>query len=113
MSECIFCKIVQGEIPAQKVYEDDRVLAFYDINPVAPVHVLVIPKEHIASLAQVKDEQWELIGYLHGVISRITKDLALSQGFRVVNNCGKDGGQEVEHLHFHLLGGEKMGWPPC
>lgn len=113
MSECIFCKIVKGEIPSKKAYEDDRVLAFYDINPVAPVHILVIPKEHIESLAQVKNEQLELIGYLHGVISRIAKDLNLDQGYRVVNNCGKDGGQEVDHLHFHLLGGKKMNWPPC
>lgn len=113
MSECIFCKIVKGEIPSKKAYEDDRVLAFYDINPVAPVHILVIPKEHIESLAQVKNEQLELIGYLHGVISHIAKDLNLDNGYRVVNNCGKDGGQEVDHLHFHLLGGKKMSWPPC
>jgi histidine triad (HIT) family protein len=113
MNDCIFCKIIKGEIPSKKVYEDDRVLAFHDINPVTPIHVLVIPKEHIESLAQVKNEQLELIGYLHGVISNIAQDLGLKEGFRVVNNSGKNGGQEVGHLHFHLLGGKKMGWPPC
>jgi histidine triad (HIT) family protein len=110
VKECIFCKIIRGEIPSKKAYEDERVLAFYDINPKAPVHVLVIPKEHITSLAEVKDEQLELIGYLHGIIRTVAKDLGLENGYRVVNNCGQDGGQEVEHLHFHLLGGRKMTW---
>ncbi|MGI6588803.1 MAG: histidine triad nucleotide-binding protein [Peptococcia bacterium] len=111
MKECLFCKIIRGEIPSKKAYEDERVLAFYDINPTAPIHVLVIPKEHIASLAEVKEEQLELIGYLHGVIRKVAKDLGLENGYRVVNNCGQDGGQEVKHLHFHLLGGRKMTWP--
>jgi len=112
MSECIFCKIICGEIPSNKVYEDDRVLAFHDINPTAPVHVLVIPKEHLTSLTEVNDNQLELIGYMHGIIRNIAKDLGLANGYRVVNNCGPDGGQEVKHLHFHLLGGKKLTWPP-
>lgn len=112
MSDCLFCKIVSGEIPSKKVYKDDRILAFYDINPAAPVHVLVIPKEHIDSLAELKDEQLDLIGYLHGKLRDIARDLKLDNGYRVVNNCRADGGQEVGHLHFHLLGGRKMLWPP-
>ncbi len=112
MKECLFCKIVKGEIPSKKVYEDDSILAFYDINPAAPVHVLVIPKEHIESLAKLKEEQLALVGYLHGKIRKIAQDLNLEHGYRVVNNCGSDGGQEVGHLHFHLLGGRKMLWPP-
>jgi histidine triad (HIT) family protein len=111
MSECVFCKIISGTIPSEKVYEDDRVLAFYDINPAAPVHVLVIPKEHVTSLAEVNDGQLELIGYVHGIIRNVAKDLGLHNGYRVVNNCGRDGGQAVGHLHFHLLGGKKMTWP--
>ncbi|HHZ17594.1 MAG TPA: histidine triad nucleotide-binding protein [Peptococcaceae bacterium] len=112
MSDCLFCKIVSNEIPSKKVYEDDRILAFYDINPAAPVHILVIPKEHIESLAALQDEHLGLIGYLHGKIRDIARDLKLADGYRVVNNCGKEGGQEVGHLHFHLLGGRKMLWPP-
>lgn len=112
MSDCLFCKIVNGEIPSKKVFEDDRILAFYDINPAAPVHILVIPKEHIDSLAALQDEQLPLIGYLHGKIRDIAQELKLENGYRVVNNCGSDGGQEVGHLHFHLLGGRKMLWPP-
>jgi len=111
MSECIFCKIIKGEIPCKKVYEDERVLAFHDINPTAPVHVLVIPKEHLTSLAEVKEEQLELIGYMYGIIRNIAQGLGLASGYRVVNNCGPDGGQEVKHLHFHLLGGKKLTWP--
>ncbi|MDD2401216.1 MAG: histidine triad nucleotide-binding protein [Clostridia bacterium] len=111
MEECLFCKIVQGEIPSKKVYEDDKILAFYDINPVAPIHVLIIPKVHIESLAKIKNEQLELMGYIFGKIRDIAKDLNLVKGYRVVNNCGQDGGQEVGHLHFHLLGGKSMTWP--
>lgn len=111
VSECIFCKIVHNEIPSKKVYEDERVIAFHDLQPTAPVHVLFIPKEHITSLAEIKDDQLELIGYLHGVISQVARELGLVNGYRVVNNCGPDGGQTVGHLHFHLLGGREMGWP--
>jgi len=111
MSECLFCKIVRGEIPSKKVYEDERVLAFQDVNPTAPVHILVIPKEHVTSLADLKDEQLELIGYLHGIMRNLAKELGLLDGYRIVNNCGEDGGQTVKHLHFHLLGGKKLAWP--
>lgn len=111
MSECLFCKIVRGEIPSKKVYEDERVLAFQDVNPTAPVHILVIPKEHVTSLADLKDEQLELIGYLHGIMRNLAKEQGLLNGYRVVNNCGEDGGQTVKHLHFHLLGGKKLAWP--
>lgn len=112
MSDCIFCKIVAGQIPSKKVYEDEKVLAFYDINPAAPVHVLVIPKEHIESMMDVKKDQQELIGHIHGVIKNIADELDLKDGYRIVNNCGQNGGQEVPHLHFHLLGGRSLTWPP-
>lgn len=112
MTNCIFCKIVQGEIPAKKIYEDNKVIAIADINPVAPVHALVIPKIHIASLSAVSDEQLPLIGHLHGVIRDLANELGLENGYRVVNNCGSQGGQTVDHLHFHLLGGRAMAWPP-
>jgi len=110
MSECIFCKIIQGDIPSKKAYEDEEILAFYDINPAAPVHILIIPKVHIASLADLRIEQQALIGRIHGVIKELARELKLEQGYRVVNNCGSDGGQAVAHLHFHLLGGRKMDW---
>ncbi len=111
MTDCIFCKIVRNELPSEKIYEDERALAFRDINPIAPVHVLVIPKEHIESLAEVKETQLELLGHLHGVLGQVAKDLGLKDGYRVVINCGREGGQEVPHLHFHLLGGRKLTWP--
>ena len=112
MSECLFCKIAAGEIPSNKVYEDDICYAFYDIDPQAPVHVLVIPKEHIVSAMEVTPENSALIAKVWEAIPKIAKDLNLDNGFRVVNNCGKDGMQTVQHLHFHLLGKRKMGWPP-
>jgi histidine triad (HIT) family protein len=111
LTDCIFCKIVRNELPSEKIYEDERALAFRDINPIAPVHVLVIPKEHIESLAEVKETQLELLGHLHGVLGQVAKDLGLKDGYRVVINCGREGGQEVPHLHFHLLGGRKLTWP--
>ena len=107
--DCIFCKIVNGDIPSNKVYEDDTVLAFHDIAPQMPVHVIVIPKMHIASAAEVNEDNSAVIGYIFEVIPKIAKDLGLDNGFRIINNCGKDGGQTVNHIHFHILGGKTLG----
>ena len=112
MSDCLFCKIVNKDIPSKKVYEDEGILAFYDIAPAAPVHILVLPKEHIASLAEATDEQLALIGRIHGVMRDLAVELGLQEGYRVVNNCGDAGGQTIPHLHFHLLGGRNLSWPP-
>lgn len=112
MSDCIFCKIVQGEIPSDKVYEDDRILCFKDLDPQAPVHVLIIPKKHISSLDDVREEDSELLGYIMLKVREIAADLGLENGYRLVNNCGEDGLQTVQHLHFHLLGRRKLTWPP-
>ena len=112
MSDCIFCKIASGEIPANKVYEDDKILAFNDLDPQAPVHVLVIPKKHIASLDEATAEDGELLAYIMLKIKDIAKSLELENGYRVVLNTGEDGGQTVKHMHFHLLGKRSMIWPP-
>lgn len=112
MSDCVFCKIAAGEIPANKVYEDDTVLAFRDLDPQAPVHVLLLPKAHIASVAEITPENSGVVAHIFEVAAQIAKELGLENGFRIVNNCGEDGMQSVQHLHFHLLGGKKMGWPP-
>ena len=110
MEDCTFCKIIKGEIPSTKVYEDDEVLAFNDINPAAPIHILVIPKKHIKSLLEVNKEDEKLIGKIYRIINKIAEEQKFDKnGFRVIVNCGKDGGQEVEHLHFHLLAGKKLG----
>ncbi len=108
----IFKKIIDGEIPADVVYEDDRCLAFRDISPQAPTHVLVIPKKEIVSIDQLADEDQDLVGHLYMVIRDLAKKLDLSAGYRVVVNCGQQGGQAVDHLHFHLLAGRQMEWPP-
>ncbi|MBW3598598.1 MAG: histidine triad nucleotide-binding protein [Planctomycetes bacterium] len=113
MSEkTIFKRIIDHEIPADIVYEDDRVIAFRDNNPQAPTHVLVIPKKEIASLDALTDEDQALLGHLWLAIRRIAGDLGLTGGYRVTVNCGPDAGQSVDHLHFHLLAGRKMSWPP-
>ncbi|AOY77563.1 histidine triad nucleotide-binding protein [Clostridium formicaceticum] len=114
MSECIFCKIVKGEIPATILYEDDKVVAFKDIQPAAPNHLLVIPKKHIQSMAHVTEEdRQEILPQIFKVIQDLSVELGIKEeGFRIVNNCGKQGGQTVDHLHFHLLGGRQMLWPP-
>ena len=110
MDNCLFCKIIKGEIPSEKVYEDDEILAFKDIHPVAPVHILVIPKKHIASIAQMEKEDEALVGRIYTVINKIAEEQGVKEdGFRVIVNCGKNGGQEVMHLHFHLLAGTKLG----
>ncbi len=110
MEECIFCKIIKGEIPSKKVYEDDEILAFYDIDPAAPIHILFIPKKHITSLLQIEKEDEALIGKIYSKINEVAKQLKIeNEGYRVIVNCGKDAGQEVMHLHFHMLAGKKLG----
>lgn len=110
MEDCLFCKIINGEIPSTKVYEDDEILAFRDINPLAPVHILVIPKKHISSLTDLKPEDEKIVGKIYTVINKIAEQEKIAEnGFRVVVNCGEDGGQAVKHLHFHILGGKKLG----
>lgn len=107
--DCIFCKIAAGEIPSTKVYEDEKVLAFKDINPLAPVHILVIPKTHIESAAAITSENSAVVSYIFEVIAKIVKEQVIDKdGFRVVTNCGENGCQSVKHLHFHILGGRKL-----
>jgi len=112
MPDCIFCKIVAGEIPCSKVYEDADMLAFHDIAPQAPTHVIVIPKKEIPSLDQLTEEDEALVGHLVLVVSKLARDLGLKGGYRMVVNCGPDAGQSVDHLHFHLLAGRQLKWPP-
>lgn len=108
--DCIFCKIIKGEIPSEKVYEDEYVLAFRDINPAAPIHILIIPKKHIDSLAHLEEEDKEYVWKIHEAMNKIAKqENILDSGYRIVVNCGKDAGQEVMHLHYHILAGQKMG----
>lgn len=112
-SDCLFCKIIAGDIPASIRYEDDRVLAFDDIDPQAPTHVLIIPKKHIATALDLTVDDNDLVGHIYQVAGKIARDAGFADdGFRVVNNCNKAGGQVVWHLHFHLLGGRNMTWPP-
>ena len=111
MSDCIFCKIVEGEIPSKKVYEDDKIIVIHDVNPGAPVHVLIIPKEHTDNILTASSQ---IMSYIQGKLPEIVKTLGiLEKGFRVVINTGADGGQTVNHLHVHVLGGKALGWPPC
>lgn len=112
MSDCIFCKLKDGEIPANVAYEDDRVFCFHDADPQAPVHVLMIPKKHIASIDDVTDEDADLMGYMMTKIKDVAASLGLENGYRVVINCGEDGFQTVKHLHLHILGKRKLTWPP-
>ena len=108
MEDCIFCKIIKGEIPSNKVYEDDDILAFKDIKPAAPIHILVIPKKHVKSLNEIDDVQ--LISKIIFAVKNIAKELGFAnEGYRVINNCGENGGQAVPHLHFHILAGTKLG----
>ena len=110
MEDCIFCKIIKKEIPSEIVYEDERVVAFKDVNPAAPIHILVVPKKHIDTLLNVTKEDNDLISYIYQVINTIAKENDFAEkGFRVIVNCGKDSGQEVMHLHFHVLAGKKLG----
>ena len=110
--DCLFCKIAAGTIPVTRLYEDEQVLAFPDINPQAPVHVLLIPKQHIASLAQTTKEDAALLGHLLAAAAEVAQQQGLVNGYRLVINTGPDGGQTVDHLHVHLLGGRPMHWPP-
>lgn len=112
MSDCVFCMIANKEIPSNVAYEDDRIICFHDLEPQAPVHVLIIPKKHIASLDDVASEDAELMGYILTKVKDIAKLLGLDNGYRLVSNCGEDGMQTVKHLHFHLLGKRKLTWPP-
>ena len=105
----IFSKIIKGDIPSKKVYEDDLCFAFYDINPLAPMHFLVVPKLHLASAAEVTEENAALVGHIYAVIAKLAAELGIAEGFRVVTNCGADAGQTVHHLHFHVLGGKTLG----
>lgn len=109
--DCLFCKIAAGEIPSKKVYEDDLCYAFYDIDPQAPTHFLVIPKAHIASVSEVTPENQAVVGHIFSMIAQITKELGL-ESYRVVSNIGEQAGQSVFHLHFHVLSGRDMTWPP-
>ena len=108
---CLFCKIVAGDIPSTKVYEDERILAFRDIAPQAPTHILVIPKAHIASVAEITAENADVVAHIFTVIAKVTKQLGVDS-YRVVSNIGLQAGQSVFHLHFHVLGGRDMTWPP-
>ena len=108
MSNCLFCKIVEGSIPSTKVYEDDMILAFRDIAPQAPTHILVIPKAHIPSVNGITSENSAVVAHIFEVIPRIAASEKLEGGYRVVSNCGDDAGQTVHHLHFHILGGKKL-----
>ena len=108
MSDCLFCKIIAGVIPSTKVYEDDKVLAFRDIAPQAPCHILVIPKTHIADVNGITEENSSLVAHIFTVIPQIAKAEGLENGYRVVSNCGSDAGQTVQHLHFHILGGKEL-----
>jgi histidine triad (HIT) family protein len=108
--DCIFCGIIRGEVPSRRVYEDDEVVAFADVAPQAPTHVLVVPRRHVRSLAELADQ--ELAGRLLLRAAAVARDLGLTAGYRVVINTGEQGGQTVEHLHLHVLGGRAMRWPP-
>jgi len=112
MTDCLFCKIVAGDIPSHKVYEDDDVLAFHDIDKKAPVHVLIIPKMHIASVAAIEEDDLPLVAKVIGTAKKLAFELGINEGFRLVANTGADGGQTVDHLHFHLMGGRAFTWPP-
>ncbi len=109
--DCIFCKIANGEIPATKVYEDDTVIAFNDLEPQAPTHILVIPKAHITSAADIDEANSGVIGHIFEVIAKIAKEQNMDNGFRIVNNCGDSAGQTVKHIHFHLMAGRNFSWP--
>jgi len=106
--DCIFCKIIAGDIPSSKVYEDDKILAFRDVNPQAPVHVLIVPKMHIACADEITEENSGVVAHIFAKIPMIAKEAGATNGYRIINNCGEDGAQTVKHLHFHLLGGKKL-----
>lgn len=106
--DCIFCKIISGEIPSEKVYEDEHILAFFDINPQAPVHIIVIPKQHITNTDAINNFNSSIVSKIFEAIPKISAENGLTNGYRVITNCGDDGCQTVKHLHFHILGGQKL-----
>ena len=110
MSDCLFCKIINGEIPSKKLYEDEKILAFYDISPIAPVHFLVIPKQHSASVDAIDADNSAIVAYIFQKLGELAKLAGIENGYRVISNCGADAGQTVQHLHFHVLGGKEMNW---
>ena len=110
MEDCLFCKIINGEIPSKKLYEDEKILAFYDISPIAPVHFLVIPKQHIASVDAIDADNSAIVAYIFQKLVELAKLAGIENGYRVISNCGADAGQTVQHLHFHVLGGKEMNW---
>ncbi len=113
MSDCLFCKIAQGEIKSDFVFKSEEIVAFRDINPKAPVHILIIPKKHISKISDISENEQQLVGKMIGIANKIAiKEKIDKDGYRLVFNCGQNGGQEVYHIHLHLLGGRKMNWPP-
>ncbi len=112
MPDCIFCKIIRGEIPSEKIYEDDHTFAFEDLNPQAPTHVLIVPKKHIVGLKEAPEEDAELIGRCHLTAAQIARDRGIESGYRTILNVGPGAGQSVFHLHVHLIGGRDLKWPP-
>jgi histidine triad (HIT) family protein len=112
MTDCLFCRIIAGEIPSKKVYEDEHTYAFEDINPQAPTHVLVVPKKHVRGLKEARPEDAEMVGRCHLVAANIARQRSIEDGYRTVLNIGPRAGQSVFHLHVHLLGGRRLGWPP-
>lgn len=109
--DCLFCKIINGEIPCTKVYEDETVFAFRDIEPQAPTHILIVPKEHIKSADEIDESNSSVVAHIFEVAAKLAKQEGLTDGYRIVNNCGDSAGQSVKHLHFHLMGGRTFGWP--
>jgi len=113
MDDCLFCKIIKGDIPSTKVYEDDKVYCFKDIAPGAPVHFLTVPKKHIATINDLTQEDSELVAHAFMVMKKLAAEMGIAEkGYRIVSNCGENGGQSVFHIHFHLLGGRYLEWPP-
>ena len=110
--DCLFCKLIAGQIPSKKVYEDDMVFAFEDINPQAPTHVLIIPKQHIEGLNKASAENAEILGYMQLAAAKLGRERGIESGYRTVLNVGREAGQSVFHIHLHLLGGRKLSWPP-
>lgn len=112
MNDCLFCRIIAGEVPSTKIYEDENVYAFADIDPQAPFHAVIVPKEHITSTVELNADNSHYVAKIFEAVAKIAEQQKLENGFRVVNNCGKDGGQTVGHLHFHLLARRYLQWPP-
>lgn len=112
MENCIFCKIISGNIPSDIIYRDNKVIVFKDLNPQAPIHLLIVPIEHIKSAKEINEHNADIIGHVFNVANKLPKDIDLEKGYRIVNNCDSFGGQTVDHIHFHLLAGRQMLWPP-